>query len=212
MESYLGVMKPDSSYSRDGAALNDRTESNTADQLDYETDPATKSYVQTYYEMVEEGKASSFRRISLLIYSRVCAIQIPILSTKVQNARQTALRAADERATEAAKRAASGIQVFTPITPGRPRFVFEDVHMRYAHTIDSKSRRGAEAERRRITREGKMVEKTIDVMKRREERGEDAQRNEKGGEEGERTRAAEGLEAVRVNLNAAKASPSRPAV
>jgi hypothetical protein len=58
MESYLGVMKPDSLYSRDGTALNDRTESNTADQLDYETDPATKSYVQTYYEMVEEGKVS----------------------------------------------------------------------------------------------------------------------------------------------------------
>lgn len=56
MESYLGVMKPDSLYSRDGATLNDHTESNTADQLDYETDPATKTYVRTYYEMVEEGK------------------------------------------------------------------------------------------------------------------------------------------------------------
>ena len=212
MESYLGVMKSESPYSRDGAALNDRTESNTADQLDYETDPATKSYVQTYYEMVEEGKVNSFYCVSLLIYLRVCAMQIPILSTKVQNARQTALRAADERATEAAKRAASGIQVFTPITPNRPRFVFEDVHMRYAHTIDNKSRRGADAERRRRTREEKMVEKTIDVMKRREERAKEAQKIARRRMMEERMRAAKALKTLKVNLNAAKASPSRPAV
>ena len=43
MESYLGVTKPESLYSKDGAALNDHTESNIADQFDYETDPATKS-------------------------------------------------------------------------------------------------------------------------------------------------------------------------
>ena len=74
MESYLGVMKPDSLYSRDEAALNDRTESNTADQLDYETDPATKTYVRTYYEMVEEGKVClSLCHVSSLIYSLVCA-------------------------------------------------------------------------------------------------------------------------------------------
>ena len=209
MESYLGVTKPESLYSKDGAALNDRTESNTADQLDYETDPATKSYVQTYYEMVEEGKVSSFHRTSLLVYSQICAIQIPILSTKVQNARQTALR---ERATEAAKHAASGIQIFTPITPGRPRFVFEDVHMRYAHTIDDKSRRGADAERRRKTREEKMVEKTIDVMKRREERAKEAQKIARRRMMEERMRAAKAIKALKVNLNAARASPSRPAV
>jgi len=213
MESYLGVMKADSLYSRDGVALNDRTESNTADQLDYETDPATKSYVQTYYEMVEEGKVSlSFYRISLLIYSQLCTIQIPILSTKVQNARQAALQAADERATKAAKHAASDIQIFTPITPNRPRFVFEDVHKRYAHTIDDKNRRGAEAERHRRTREEKMVDKTIGVMKRREERAKEAQRIARRRMMEERTRAAQAIKALKANLNAAKALPSSPAV
>ena len=139
-------------------------------------------------------------------------IQIPVLSTKVQNAREAALRAADERATEAAKHAASDIQVFTPITPNRPRFVFEDVHMRFAHTVDNKNRRGAEAERRRRTREEKVVGKTIEVMKRREERAKEAQRIARRRMMEERMRAAQAVKALKVNLNAAKAPPSSSAV
>jgi len=139
-------------------------------------------------------------------------IQIPVLSTKVQNAREAALRAADERATEAAKHAASDIQVFTPITPNRPRFVFEDVHMRFAHTVDNTNRRGAEAERRRRTREEKVVGKTIEVMKRREERAKEAQRIARRRMMEERMRAAQAVKALKVNLNAAKAPPSSSAV
>jgi len=139
-------------------------------------------------------------------------VQIPILSTKVQNDRQAALRAADERATKAAKHAASDIQIFTPITPNRPRFVFEDVHMRYAHTIDDKNRRGADAERRRKIREEKKVEKTIEVMKRREERAKQAQRIARRRMMEERMRAAQAVKALKVNLNAGKVPPASPAV
>jgi hypothetical protein len=140
------------------------------------------------------------------------AVQIPILSTKVQNDRQAALRATDERATKAAKHAASDIQIFTPITPNRPRFVFEDVHMRYAHTIDDKNRRGAEAERRRKIREEKKVEKTIEVMKRRQERAKEAQRVARRRMMEERTRAAQAVKALKMNLKVGKASPASPAV
>ena len=142
----------------------------------------------------------------------LCAVQIPILSTKVQNDRQAALRAANERATEAAKHAASDIQIFTPITPDRPRFVFEDVHTRYAHTIDDKNRRGAEAERRRRIREEKKIEKTIEVKQRREERAKEAQRIARRRMMQERVRAAQAVKALKANLNAGKASPASPAV
>ena len=79
--------------------------------------------------------------------------------------------------------------------------------MRYAHTIDDKSRRGADAERRRKTREEKMVEKTIDVMKRREERAKEAQKIARRRMMEERMRAVKAIEALKANLNAAKASP-----
>ena len=138
-------------------------------------------------------------------------MQIPILSTKVQNDRQAARRAADKRATKAAKHAASDIQIFTPITPNRPRFVFEDVHMRYAHTIDDKNRRGAEAERRQGIKEEKKVEKTIVVMKKREERAKEAQRIARRRMMEERMRAAQAMKALKVNLNAGKPSPVSPA-
>lgn len=141
----------------------------------------------------------------------MCVIQIPILSTKVQNDRQAALRAADERATKAAKHAASDIQIFTPITPNRPRLVFEDVHMRYSHTIDDKNRRGAEAERRRSIREEKKVEKTIEVKKRREERAKEAQRIARRRMMEERMKAAQAVKALKVSLNTGKASLSSPA-
>lgn len=138
-------------------------------------------------------------------------MQVPILSTKVQDDRQAARRAADVRATEAAKHAASDIQIFTPITPNRPRFLFEDVHMRYAHTIDDKNRRGAEAQRRRKIREEKKVEKTIEVMKRREERAKEAQRLAKRRMMEERMRAARAVKALKVSLNVGNTPPTSPA-
>ena len=61
--------------------------------------------------------------------------------------------------------------------------------MRYAHTIDDK-----------------MVEKTIDVMKRREERAKEAQKIARRRMMEERMRAVKAIEALKAKLNAAKAS------
>jgi hypothetical protein len=83
--------------------------------------------------------------------------------------------------------------------------------MRYIHTID-KNRRGAEAERHRKTREEKMVEKTIGVMKKREERAKEAQKIARRRMMEERMRAAQAVKALKMNLSAAKAPPSSPAV
>ena len=162
---------------------------------------------------LRKGRSVSLTLSRLLvdILTGVYVIQIPILSTKVQNDRRAARRAADERATKAAKHVASDIQIFTPITPNRPRFVFEDVHMRYAHTIDDKNRRGAEAERRRRIKEENKVGKTIEVMKRREERAKEAQRIARRRMAEERMKAAQAVKALKVNLNAGKTSLASPA-
>jgi hypothetical protein len=160
---------------------------------------------------LRRGRSVSRSNVSPHLYTHESCAQyrFRFCQPKCKNARQAALRAADERATKAAKHAASDIQIFTPITPSRPRFVFEDVHMRYIHTID-KNRRGAEAERRRKTREEKMVEKTIEVMKKREERAKEAQRIARRRMMEERMRAAQAVKALKMNLNAAKTRLQAP--